>query len=288
MAPRITIITPSYNQAQFLESTIASVLDQRYSNLEYMIVDGASTDGSVEIIRRYEKHLAWWVSEPDRGQAHAINKGIERATGSIVAFINSDDQYLPGAFSSVVEAFAQNPGLDWLCGDTIMFGEGHPTQLVKAVGPRSAAQVLAWENQALQPGMFWKRALVEQRFNEEYRFAFDMDFYVRLLLKRHRCGHLPLPVATYRLHPSSKTVAEGSAMADELDHLAVVYDGHLPWLGRQRCRSTQLVRRSFRASSAGDRSESARQLVRAFLTYPGIVTKRPFWGTLRRSLTSKR
>ena len=96
--PRISIITPSFNQAQFLEQTIKSVLDQGYPNLEYFIIDGGSTDGSADIIRRYSKQLTYWVSEKDRGQTHAINKGLERATGEIIAYINSDDLYVPGAF----------------------------------------------------------------------------------------------------------------------------------------------------------------------------------------------
>src|ERR1051325_5477052 len=97
MLPRISIVTPSFNQGRFLEETILSVLNQNYENLEYIIIDGGSSDDSVDIIRRYERHLACWISEPDRGQVHAINKGIERITGDMAAFINSDDVYLPGA-----------------------------------------------------------------------------------------------------------------------------------------------------------------------------------------------
>src|SRR6266550_8991921 len=96
MPPKISIVTPSFNQGRFLEETILSVLNQNYANLEYIIIDGGSDDESVEIIRRYEDRLAFWISEKDRGQVHAINKGLEQATGAIFAFINSDDVYLPG------------------------------------------------------------------------------------------------------------------------------------------------------------------------------------------------
>src|SRR5207237_8457454 len=103
--PKITITTPAFNPGRCIERTITSVLDQGYEQLEYFVVDGGSTDDSVEVIRRYEDHLAWWVSEPDAGQTDAINKGLQRATGDIVAYINSDDYYLPGAFDTAVEAF---------------------------------------------------------------------------------------------------------------------------------------------------------------------------------------
>src|SRR5512134_129792 len=108
-SPKISIVTPSFNQGKYLERTIRSVIEQDYPNLEYIIIDGGSTDESVEIIRKYEKHLAYWVSEPDRGQSHAINKGFDRATGEIFGWLNSDDWYVPGALKAVAEAFAANP-----------------------------------------------------------------------------------------------------------------------------------------------------------------------------------
>src|SRR3954447_1857975 len=103
--PRITIVTPSFNQGRYLEQTICSVLDQKYPNLEYIICDGGSTDESVSVIKKYEKHLTYWCSEKDRGQSHAINKGFDRATGDIYAYINSDDYFEPGTFDRVAEAY---------------------------------------------------------------------------------------------------------------------------------------------------------------------------------------
>src|SRR6476660_7135206 len=105
MSLKLTIITPSFNQGRFLEETIRSVLSQGYESLEYMVIDGGSTDESVSIIRRYEDRLAYWVSEKDRGQVHAINKGLEKDTGDICAFLNSDDVYLPGTFNDVMKYF---------------------------------------------------------------------------------------------------------------------------------------------------------------------------------------
>src|SRR3954464_1584686 len=113
--PKLSIITPSFNQASFIERTLHSVLDQGYEPLEYIVVDGGSTDGSVDIIRSFEDRLAWWVSEKDRGQTHALNKGLQRATGEIVAYINSDDYYLPGAFDTAVAAL-ESSDVRWVAG----------------------------------------------------------------------------------------------------------------------------------------------------------------------------
>jgi glycosyltransferase involved in cell wall biosynthesis len=121
--PRVSIITPSYNQASFLEETICSVLEQDYANLEYIIVDGGSKDGSVEIIRRYESQLAWWVSEPDQGQTDALNKGFGMASGDILAWLNSDDTYLPGAISGAVEYLMSHPEAGLVYGDANLVDE---------------------------------------------------------------------------------------------------------------------------------------------------------------------
>src|SRR5213596_338381 len=121
--PSISIVTPSYNQAKFLEATIRSVLDQGYPNLEYIVMDGGSTDGSLEIIRRYEKHLAGWVSEKDGGAADAIAKGFSRATGTILAYLNSDDLYLPGSLHAIGEAM-RDPAVDVAYGNTYWIDSG--------------------------------------------------------------------------------------------------------------------------------------------------------------------
>ncbi|MCA1632245.1 MAG: glycosyltransferase [Acidobacteria bacterium] len=251
MRPKLSIVTPSFNQGKFLEETIRSVLDQGYEPLEYIVIDGGSTDESVRIIRRYEKHLAYWVSEKDRGQVHAINKGIERATGDLFAYINSDDVYLPGAFAAVAGYFASHPDCEWLCGDTVMFGEGRETELVRARVPESAAHALSWA-------------------------------YVRLLLDGHRCEHLSAALAKYRLHAASKTVADSKKFEEEFDRSAELYEDRLSGADKRWCRATRYLRRSYAASASGDRREGSRWLVRAALTHPESLAARPFWGCLRR------
>jgi len=282
MLPKFSIVTPSFNQGRFLEQTILSVLDQNYPNLEYIIIDGGSTDETVEIIRRYEDRLAYWISEKDRGQVHAINKGIEKCTGDIFAFINSDDVYLPGVFAAVAGHFEQSPASEWICGDTLMFGEGHNTELIQSVVPKSAAHCLSWAYTAAQPGHFWKRELIEAGFDERWPYDFDHDLYVRLLLAGHRCQHIPLPLAAYRLHAASKTVAEGRYQIEEFDRSAEVYESRLEGADRRWCRATRFLRRSYAASEAGNKKESARWLMRALATHPESLAHRPFWGCLRR------
>jgi glycosyltransferase involved in cell wall biosynthesis len=286
MPPKISIVTPSFNQGRFLEETILSVLNQRYPHLEYVVIDGGSTDETVEIIRRYEDKLAYWVSEKDRGQVHAINKGIEKCTGDIFAFINSDDVYLPGTFAAVAEYFEAYPETEWVCGDTIMFGEDHTTELTETEVPKSAAHCLSWAYTAAQPGHFWRRQLIEGGFDEGWPYDFDHDLYVRLLLAGHRCEYIPLPFAAYRLHAVSKTVAEGHHQIAEFERSAEVYEDRLEGADRRWCRATRFLRRSYAASQSGDKKDGARWLMRALATYPEGLAQRPFWGCLRK-LTSK-
>jgi glycosyltransferase involved in cell wall biosynthesis len=287
MSLKLSIITPSFNQGRFLEETILSVLNQGYEPLEYIVIDGGSTDESVSIIRRYEDKFAYWVSEKDRGQVHAINKGIERATGDILAFINSDDVYLPGAFNAAMNHFVDHPESNWVCGDTIMFGEGHETRMIHARVPQSAAHCLSWAYRAPQPGHFWKTELVREGFQERWNYDFDHDMYVRLLLAGNKCDYLPLPMAAYRLHEVSKTVAEGHRQLEEFDQIAEFYEPQLQGVDQRWCKATRFLRLSYAASEAGRKSEAASWLMRAFATHPEGVLNRPFWGCLRRLAVSR-
>ena len=286
MQPKISIVTPSFNQGRFLEETILSVLDQNYPNLEYIVIDGGSSDETIDIIRKYQDRLAYWVSEKDRGQVHAINKGIEKCTGQIFAFINSDDVYLPGTFATVAKYFQEHPTAEWVCGDTVMFGEGRADEIFPTVVPKSAAHCLSWAYTAAQPGHFWKRELVTGGFDEAWPYDFDHDLYVRLLLAGHKCEYIPQAFARYRLHEASKTVAENHRQIAEFERSAEVYEPQLRGADRRWCRSTRFLRRSYAASEAGNKSEGARWLLRALGTYPEGLVTRPFWGCLRKLTTN--
>ena len=159
--PRISVVTPSYNQGKFIEDTIGSVLDQGYPNLEYIIIDGGSKDETIDIIRRYEKHLAFWVSEKDRGASDAIARGFSRSTGTILAYLNSDDLYLPGTLHAIAEAMTE-PDVDVAYGNTYwidssgnILGERRQTPFVRM-------GYLYGGSDLQQPATFWKRDLYAQ------------------------------------------------------------------------------------------------------------------------------
>jgi glycosyltransferase involved in cell wall biosynthesis len=239
--PRITVVTPSYNQGRFLEQTLRSVLDQGYPNLEYIVVDGGSTDESVEIIRRYADRLAWWVSEKDNGQSHAINKGFARASGDIFGYINSDDVLYPGALDAVAKAYASgaNP---WLIGWVMTITQdGGEWPLV----PERMENPSDWfvRNPVPQQATFWASRFWKQvgPFKEDLRYAFDYEYWLRL---RFRAKVEPTLVqrclGSYRLHASSKTVSEWDAFEPEF---LAAREEYLPLLSSKERREVEKKRR---------------------------------------------
>lgn len=206
--PRISVITPSYNQGEFLEQTIRSVLLQGYPNLEYIIIDGGSSDNSVEIIKKYEQYLTHWISEPDRGQSHAINKGFEKSSGQIMCWLNSDDYYLPGTLQFVAEHLADNSGAFALIGHCyVVYTDGRPPLIAKGRYENRQQLLRYWTGyQMHQPSIFWRREVYKKVgfLDESQHYIMDFDYWTRI------AQHFDfmnvdrfLSCATY--HPAAKT-----------------------------------------------------------------------------------
>jgi glycosyltransferase involved in cell wall biosynthesis len=206
--PRISIITPSFNQGQFIEDTILSVINQNYPSLEYIIIDGGSTDNSIDIIRKYEKQLRYWVSEPDNGQSDAINKGAAFATGDLIAWINSDDLYLPDTFQVVAQAFSHRHN-QLIVGPVINFREGdHYEQLMAQTSLTDLESMVrfwtpgwSWH----QPGIFIPRSswMENGGLNISYHYGMDYDLVLKLLQSLEP-KNVSVPLARFRLHGKSK------------------------------------------------------------------------------------
>jgi len=208
MPPLVSIVTPSYNQARFLTETIRSVLTQDYPNFEYIIVDGGSTDGSAEIIKQYTDKLAWWVSEPDLGQADAINKGFAHAHGEIFAWLNSDDTYQPGAISQAVESFLAFPNAALVYGDANLIDE--KGNIIGRFPSRQTNlhRLLRGSVHIPQQTTFFRSNSWEQvgHLDPTFHMAMDYDLWVRLA-KLASLIYVPRLWANFRLHNEGKSVA---------------------------------------------------------------------------------
>ena len=216
--PRITVVTPSYNQAPYLEATLRSVLGQGYPNLEYMVFDGGSTDGSAEILARYSDRLTFWCSEKDGGQAAAINRGLARATGDILCWLNSDDLHFPDTLEKVGRSFAGHCGQPRiLYGSCVVFEEG--AGKARRMGGRPYdPELLARVDYVVQPSSFWSRVAWDRvgPLNEDLRYTFDWDWFLRA---RGSCQFHAAPellLSAYRVHPGHKSGTGGAARQDEV------------------------------------------------------------------------
>jgi glycosyltransferase involved in cell wall biosynthesis len=212
---KISLVTPCYNSAAYIEETICSVLSQGIPELEYMVVDGGSTDGTVEIIRRYADRLTWWVSEKDNGQVDALNKGFARATGDILGFINADDVLLPGALDAILQTFTERPEVDLIAGEVEWIdGEGRPTgshagEITNLEEALDIYRVWWSQRQWVQPEVFYRRALKERvgAFDQRYHLAFDFDFWVRCFRAGATVARVRKPLVQFRQHPDQKSNA---------------------------------------------------------------------------------
>jgi len=229
--PRIGIVTPSYNQAEYLPETIESVLAQNYPNLEYIVIDGASTDGSIDIIRRYDAQLAYWCSEPDRGQSDAIMKGFSRFTGELFAWINSDDILLPGCLQTVAEAYVRQEKPDIIHTNICYIdSESRITRFIRVpCQSRFFFSRGVWHVSA--PTVFFKASLFRDvgGLDFKYHLCMDLDLWVRMMNRGARIGHVEEYLGGFRWHESSKSTAASKERSICYHPEAVeIFGGYVP------------------------------------------------------------
>ena len=254
--PKISIVTPSFNQGSYLESTILSVIGQLYPNLEYIIMDGGSTDNSIDIIRKYEKHFAFWESVPDKGQSDAINKGFQIATGDIFAWINSDDMYLPHTFRFISEYFSSN------CDDKIVFGNclkfNQETKKVYGSDVESSHKKLDISlcDYIIQPSCFWSRQIWEKvgPLNLDLAFSLDWDWFIRAQKLNLKFEPISEFLSIYRIHAQHKT---GTGGQDRIYELAKIYEKY----------HSSMISRCYLKSRMDQKVAFARSLIQKFRLY---------------------
>ena len=212
--PKISVVTISYNQCDFLEASIRSVILQNYPNLEYIIIDGASTDNSVEIIQGYSENVSFWCSEPDKGPAAALNKGFARATGELFAFLNADDMYLPNTLKRAAQLFDQYPSADVIYGDGYLTDSAGELRKPTYSDPWSLRRLAYGTCVLVQPATFFRREvyLKTHGFNEQHKSFWDAGLWVDMAMAGATFQHVKEFLAVFRLHAESIT---GSGREDE-------------------------------------------------------------------------
>jgi len=260
--PLVSIITPSFNQAAYLEQTMRSVLDQDHPDIEYIVMDGGSTDGSVDIIKKYSSRLAFWASERDRGQAEAINKGMARAHGTIMAWLNSDDYYLPGAISAAAKVFEQNPEVALIYGDMLAVDrDGGTINLLKyrqvSLEDLMCFQILG------QPAVFFRHNAFEKAggLDTSLHFLLDHQLWIKIAAGG-KILHVPLTWSAARYHAEAKNRAKAAEFGQEAFRI-------LEWAAADEKLAPVLARVNRRAYAGANRVD-ARYLLDGGQSWPAL------------------
>jgi glycosyltransferase involved in cell wall biosynthesis len=219
--PKISVVTPSFNQASYLEETILSVITQNYPNLEYIIIDGGSSDGSVEIIKKYEMYLTYWVSEPDNGHGHALNKGFAKSTGEIMAWINSDDKYYPYTFTTVAEIFSKFNDINWIQGKNSWIDKSGRLTDVQFSFINIYSYLLFDYKWIQQESVFWRRSLWDKAgsfINRKMELMVDGELWTRFFLSDD-IWHLDLVISSFRSHEKNRSHTQIEKVYSEMDEV---------------------------------------------------------------------
>jgi glycosyltransferase involved in cell wall biosynthesis len=229
--PKISIVTPSFNQGGFIERTLLSVIDQQYPALEYFVQDGNSKDKTVEVLQEYQEKLSGWASEKDSGQSQAINRGFAKTSGEIMAWLNSDDLLLPGSLQTVGDYFNRHPDVDVVYGNRLMI-DGDDQEIGRWIMPGHDGNVLSWVDYVPQETLFWRRRLWDKvggHIDESFCFAMDWDLLVRFREAGAKFAHIPQFLGAFRVHSEQKTSAAINTVGfQEMDRIRERLLGRIP------------------------------------------------------------
>ena len=301
---KISVVVPSFNQSVFLDGCLRSIASQSLP-CELIVVDGGSTDGSVDVIRNFESSIAWWVSEKDAGQTDAINKGLKKATGDVWAYVNSDDLLEPGALECVAKFFTDHPEAEWLSGGCRVFGEGVAEWHLNPVGISSRREVLTPWNRPdpyvfPQSGAcFMRRSVIEKigYFDPSYHYSMDMEYYTRAALQGKITQHITGQcLAAWRIHSQAKSFLRGIAYAFREDEIRIdeTYAEFLD-TADQTLLSEELrlqhrdllLRKAMWSHSQGDSKSARAFLWKTVALFPTSLAYRPWLGAFRRIVLGK-
>lgn len=268
--PLVSVVVPSYEQGRFLEQALESVLEQEYEPLEVIVVDGASTDQSLEVIRRHADRLAWWTSEPDRGQAHALNKGFAHARGDVLGWLASDDVLVSGAVARVVDELERQPDALLVYGEALFVDEGG--EEIFALEPRPfdvEAMVRACANHVVQPGSLFRRRAWELAgpLNEDGHYLFDFEFALAVG-REGPVARIPDRLALYRVHPESKSGGRSLLKARDYVRFADEFLAGSGLPGAEQGRGSAYLAAGDYFYDAGELADARRALLRSLRVKP--------------------